>query len=111
MRILIRIYRLFSLIIFYLWEMLVSNLRVAYDILTPRHRMRPGFIAVPLEARTDLEILALANLISMTPGSLSVEASTDRKTLYVHAMYVEDAGSMRHKIKDDLERRVLEVLR
>jgi len=111
MNILIRTYRLLLLILFYMWEMLVSNLRVAYDILTPRHYMRPGIVAVPLDARTDIEILALANLISMTPGSLSVEVSSDRRTLFVHAMYLDDAAELRRQIKQDLERRVLEVLR
>ncbi|MBN2433483.1 MAG: Na+/H+ antiporter subunit E [Acidobacteria bacterium] len=111
MSILIRIYRLLVLFLFYMREMLVSNLRVAYDILTPRHHMRPGFVAVPLDARSDVEILAVANLISMTPGSLSVEISADRRTLFVHAMYIKDVAELRRKIKDDLERRVLEVLR
>jgi multicomponent Na+:H+ antiporter subunit E len=73
--------------------------------------MKPGIIAVPLDAETDFEITLLANLITMTPGTLSLDLSDDRKTLYVHAMYITDPEKIRHSIKHDLERRVLAVLR
>ncbi len=99
--------------LFYLRQLILSNLRVAYDILTPTHYMQPGVIAVPLDAQTDAEITLLANLITLTPGSLSLDLSADRRVLYVHVMYV-DRGSVdeaRLAIKNGLERRVLEVLR
>ncbi len=98
-------------VIYYLWELLHSNFTVAFDILTPTHHMRPGIIAVPLEAKTDFEITLLANLITMTPGTLSLDLSDDRKILYVHAMYITDADKIRDSIKQDLERRVLAVFR
>jgi multicomponent Na+:H+ antiporter subunit E len=99
--------------VFYLWQLVLANLRVAYDVLTPRHYMRPGVIAVPLEARTDAEITLLANLITLTPGTLSLDLSGDRRVLYVHAMYIDhgDVDEARRRIKEGLERRVLEVLR
>jgi len=97
---------------FFLIELIKSNLRVAYDVVTPRHRMRPGIIAVPLDARTDAEITLLANLLTLTPGTLSIDVSDDRKVLYMHAMYIhEDPEAVRRSIKDGFERRILEVLR
>ena len=75
------------------------------------HRSRPGIIAVPIEARTDLEITTLANLVSLTPGTLSLDVSGDRRTLYVHAMFVDDPESIHRDIKNGMERRVLEALR
>jgi multicomponent Na+:H+ antiporter subunit E len=96
---------------FFLWELLLANLRVAHDVLTPRHYMRPGVIAVPLDAETDNEITMLSNLLTLTPGTLSLDVSLDRKVLYVHAMYIDDAEEVRRKIKNGFERRVLEVLR
>jgi multicomponent Na+:H+ antiporter subunit E len=98
---------------FYLWQLVLSNLRLAYDVMTPTHYMRPGVIAVPLEARTDAEITLLSNLITLTPGTLSLDLSPDRRVLYVHAMYIGKAGveGARQHIKEGLERRVLEVLR
>lgn len=98
---------------FYHWQLLLANLRVAYDVVTPTHYMRPGVIAVPLDARTDAEITLLANLITLTPGSLSLDLSSDRRVLYVHMMYIDDddVERARRQIKDSLERRVLELMR
>ena len=73
--------------------------------------MRPGVIGIPLDAETDLEITMLANVISLTPGTLSLDVSEDRKTLYIHAMYVENPDDLRTEIKDGLEKRLLELLR
>ena len=96
---------------FYCRQIFLSSMRVARDAITPGLRIRPGIVGVPLEARTDFEITLLANLISLTPGTLSLEVSSDRSTLYVHNMYLGDADTFRHEIKDGLERRVLELLR
>jgi multicomponent Na+:H+ antiporter subunit E len=100
-----------GLALLFLWELVLANLRLAYDVLTPRHHMRPGVVAIPLDAKTDLEITLLANLISLTPGSLSLDVSSDRRVLYIHAMYIDDVDALRRKIKEGFERRVLEVLR
>lgn len=106
-----KIPKVLAFCVYYLKELLKSNLIVAYDVLTPKHHMRPGVLAIPLRASTDLEITLLANLISMTPGTLSLDISEDRKTLYVHAMYVNDPEEMRRDITENMERRVLEILR
>ena len=95
---------------FFFWELLLSNLKVAYDVLTPTHHMRPGVIAMPLDAKTDGEITIVANLISLTPGTLSLDVSSDRKVLYLHVMYLVDRAAAIDSIKA-LEARVLEVLR
>ena len=96
---------------FFVWQLLLSNLRVAYDVITPHLYMRPGIIAVPLDATTDREITLLANLITLTPGTLSLDLSDDRRTLYVHAMFVDSPDSVRHSIKNGFERRLLELIR
>ena len=96
---------------YFLWQLLLSNLRVAYDVVTPHLYMRPGIVAVPLDARTDQEITLLANLITLTPGTLSLDVSEDRSTLYVHAMFVDSPDSVRDSIKNGFERRLLELIR
>jgi len=96
---------------YFLWELILANLRVAYDVVTPTHHMRPGVIAIPLSAQTDAEITALANLITLTPGTLSLDVSEDRRFLYIHAMYIDDRQALQQEIKDGLERRLLELLR
>ena len=100
-----------ELLVVFTWEMLLANLRVAWDVLTPTHLMRPGVIAVPLDAREDLEILILANMVSLTPGTLSLDVADDRSVLYIHAMYLHDRERITRAIKDGFERRLLEVLR
>ena len=94
------------------WELVLSSLRVARQVLTPRLHMRPGVIAVPLDVRTDAQITLLANLNSVTPGSLSLDVSDDRRTLYVHVMDIVDGDvdATRREIKEGLERRILDLL-
>jgi multicomponent Na+:H+ antiporter subunit E len=106
-----KIRQVISFAVFFLWELLVANLRVAHDVVTPRHRMRPGVIAVPLDAQTDFEITSVANTITLTPGTLSIDVSADKRVLYIHAMYIDDVEAYRHQVKDRFERKLLEVLR
>jgi len=106
-----RSFRIIGLFFFFLWELLVANLRVAYEVLTPGYQMRAAIIAIPLDAQSDLEITVLANLITLTPGTLSLDVSRNRKILYVHAMHVGDEDKFRHDIKTRLERRVREVFK
>lgn len=100
-----------GLILFFLWELILSSLRVAYDVLTPTHHMRPGVVGIPLDLQTDMEITLLANLITLTPGTLSLEVSPDRRTLYLHVMYIDDAEAVRRRVKEGFERRIREVFR
>jgi len=100
-----------GLVAFFLWELLKANLRVAADVIAPRARMRPGVIAIPLDASTDTEITVLASLVGLTPGSLSLDVSADRRTLYVHTMHLDDPDAVRREIKDGFERRLLAVTR
>ena len=96
---------------FFLVELLLSTLRVFWDVVTPGHISRPGIVGVPLNAESDMEILLVANLISLTPGTLSIDLSEDRRTLYVHVMFLDDPDRFRKSITDGVERRVLEVMR
>ena len=107
----IRFFRFIGFFFFFLWELLIANLRVTYRVLTPRHQMRAAIIAIPLDAESDLEITVLANLITLTPGTLSLDVSPDRKTLYIHAMHVRDVEKFRRDIKQRMERRVMEVFK
>jgi multicomponent Na+:H+ antiporter subunit E len=108
-----RVPEVLRFVAFYLWELLLANLRVAYDVATPKHHMRPGVIAIPIDAESDIEIATLANLITLTPGTLSLDLSPDRRVLYIHAMYIDggQVDAFRRRIKQSLERRVLELLR
>jgi multicomponent Na+:H+ antiporter subunit E len=78
-------------------------------VLGPHRRLKPALLAVPLDVRSDAEIAMLANLITLTPGTLSVDVAPDRSALYVHCLGVDDPDAMRREIKDGLERRVAEL--
>lgn len=95
--------------LFFLWELLVANLRVAWEVLTPGHRMTPAIVGIPLDVKSDIEILILANVITLTPGTLSLDVSVDKTVLYVHGMYVKDVEAFRADIKQGFERRILEI--
>ena len=96
---------------FFAKEVVVSALRVARDVLAPRPRMRPAIVGVPLDVRTDGEITLLAILITLTPGTLALDVSADRRTLVVHAMFAADPDQVRRDIKAGFERRILELAR
>jgi multicomponent Na+:H+ antiporter subunit E len=102
--------QIISFFAFFVWEVVLSNFRMAYDVLNPAHT-QPGIIAVALEPQSDTEISVLATLLTLTPGTLTVDVSPDRRVMYVHAMSVDDRDTLERKIKQDFERRVLELLR
>jgi multicomponent Na+:H+ antiporter subunit E len=107
----LRFFLALGLLLFFLQELVLASVRVAYDVLKPRFTMRPAVIAVPLDLTSDAQITILANLISLTPGTLSVDVAEDKSCLYVHAMYGDDAEALRRGIKHDFERRIQEVFR
>lgn len=103
--------RAVAFVFFFLYELIKANVQVAYDVITPTFYMTPGIVRVPLDVKSDFEITLLANLISLTPGTLSLDVSEDRKVLYVHSMYIEDKDEFIHGIKNGFERRLLKLLR
>lgn len=105
-----RVPRFIGFIGFFLKELVQANLRVAFDIVTPPWHMKPGVIAMPLSARTEMEITMVANLISLTPGTLSLDVSDDRKVLYIHAMFLDNEEELRRNLKE-MEHRALELFR
>lgn len=91
---------------YFVWELLLANVRVAADVLRPRTGIRPAVVAIPLDVTSDGEILLLSMLINITPGSVTIDLSEDRRTLFVHVMHMTTAEATRREIKDGFERRV-----
>lgn len=108
-RFIVRIYRLIVFVFFYMIELVLSSIYVAYDIITPTDHMKPGIVEVPIDLKSDTAIIALANLISMTPGSLTMDMSPDKKKIYVHAMYLHDKQEFIDNIKNNLEHRIRQI--
>ena len=95
-----------GLAVFFVRELIRANVIVAMDVLRPRTTIQPAVIAIPLAVTSDAEILLLSMLINITPGSVTIDLSDDRRTLYVHVMHMMTAEASKREIKDGFERRV-----
>ena len=103
--------RIISFVFYFLYEMVKANVQVAYDVMTPRYFMKPGIVRFPMDAVTEMEINLLSTMISLTPGTLILDISEDRKTMYIHVMYLNDPERFVRDTKSGLERRLLEAIR
>jgi multicomponent Na+:H+ antiporter subunit E len=106
-----RVRRVLSLALLFLYELMVSAVRVALVVIRPdmSKSVRPAIVAVPLSVKSDAEITLLANLITLTPGTLSVDVSADKSVLYVHALCMDDRDAMIADIANGFEKKIREV--
>lgn len=106
-----RIINFFYLIIYFNKEFIKANLKLSYEIISVRFYLEPAVIAVPLDIKADLGIMILANLITLTPGTLSLEISDDRKYIYVHTLYMEGGiERFKNKIKRGFEQKIIAII-
>jgi len=82
-----KIFLIIEFFFYYLLKLIQSNIFIAYDILTPKMHTKPAFMEVPLKLKTDMGILLFSNLLSMTPGTMSMDISRDKKKVLVHVLY------------------------
>ncbi|MCJ8323092.1 MAG: Na+/H+ antiporter subunit E [Rhizobiales bacterium] len=101
--------KIIALTLLFIYELVLSTIKVAILVIKPKLDFAPGIIAFPLTAKSDIEITLLANLITLTPGTLSVDVSDDKKTLYVHAIDATDPEAMIADIANGFEKKVMEV--
>lgn len=102
--------RAVAFVFYVLWQIIVSALTVARALLTPGRTFTPGIVAVPLDATQPVEIMLLASVITLTPGTISVETGRDthgERVLFVHVLLLDDPAAFRASIKNDFERRIL----
>ena len=89
-------------------EIWVSAVTVAKLVLGPLDRLRSGFIAIPMDAESDVEITTLANSITLTPGTITVHVDPAKRTIVIHAIDVgSDPEEVRQSIKTVLEANIL----
>jgi multicomponent K+:H+ antiporter subunit E len=102
-------WRLLSLFVVVLADVVTANLRVARAVLGPVSRLQPGFARVPLDVRSDIGIAVLANTVTLTPGTLSADLSEDRRELIIHYLDESDPEQLVAGIKERYERPIMEV--
>ncbi|MEW9051026.1 MAG: Na+/H+ antiporter subunit E [Neobacillus sp.] len=108
---LVRVWAVIKLLALFLKELVLSNISVLKHILSPTLNIKPGIFALKTELTKDWEITILANLITLTPGTLVVDVSLDRQTLYIHAMDIPEKHEAIDSIKNTFERAIMEVSR
>lgn len=101
--------KLISFFFYFIYELVKANLQVAWEVGTPKLHMTPGIVGVPLDVKSDGQITMLANLITLTPGTLSMDVSEDKKVLYVYSMYITNREDFIKGIKNGFEKRILEI--
>lgn len=106
-----KIIPIIKLILLFFKELFLSSMFVAKELLRPKLTIRPGIIAVPTKLRTDWEIATFACLITLTPGTLTMEVSPEGDTLYIHSMDIFDTEESVRQIKDTFEKAIMEVSR
>lgn len=105
-----RVPKIIGFVFYFLYEMIVANLQVAYDVITPKYFFKPGIVRFPLNASSDLEINILSMFISLTPGTILLDVSEDKKSIFIHVMYLESKEKFVARMRNS-ERKILEILR
>lgn len=102
--------KIFSYVLLVLKDVVVANIEVALLVVGPMRRINPGFIAVPLDLRDTFPITVLASTVTMTPGTVSAEVSSDKQWLYVHVLSMpENEQTLIDVIKQRYESRIKEM--
>lgn len=108
---LIRVFNIIKLLLIFIRELILSNIEIVKLVYKPKPNFEPGIFAYPTDLKSNWELTLLANLITLTPGSLSVAFSEDNKTIFVHAMHIENVEDEIQSIKETFEHAIKEVTR
>lgn len=102
-------YKALVLIAIFIRELILSNLSIVKLVYSRNLDFEPGIFEMPIEVTKDWEITLLANLITLTPGTLTVAISDDRKRFFIHAMDIDDKEESIYEIKNTFEKAIMEV--
>ena len=98
-----------KLFVVLVWDILMSNIRVARQVLGPEARIHSGFIWYPLDIDNIHGVTALACCITLTPGTVTAALSDDRRYLLVHVLDLADEAQLVADIKRRYERPLMEI--
>lgn len=104
-----KIRQIIGLLFQFIFELLVSAFRVAFLVLKPNMKLKPGIFVYDLKLKSDAEITLLANMITLTPGTLTVDVSEDKTKLYIHALDCSNPLETIQSIRDGFERQIAEA--
>lgn len=104
-----RVIKILALCLLFAKELILSNVEIVKLVYKPKLTFEPGIFAYPLTVKKDWEITLLANLITLTPGTLSIAISNDQTKIYIHAMDIDDIDESINSIKNTFEKAIMEV--
>lgn len=94
----VRIVPMLHYVLLFLWSLVKASAVVAWEVVTPRNRINQGIVAVPLQTSSPGLITLIANSITLTPGTLTLEVREDPPTLYVHVLHLRQIEDVRADI-------------
>lgn len=103
------VFAVIKLFVIFCWEILISNLNVLIYVFRPLSDLKPGIVAMDVDFKTDFELVLLANLITMTPGTMTLDIADDEKCIYIHALDCSDPESLVQHLRDTFEKTIKEV--
>ncbi len=104
-----RFHKIILLFYIFIRELILSNLDVVKLVYAKNPNFEPGIFAMPIDVKKNWEITLLANLISLTPGTLSIAISDDNKNIFIHAMHIDEKEQSIYEIKNTFEKAIMEV--
>lgn len=81
------------------WNLVRATAVMAWEVLTPRNRIRQGIVAVPLRTRSHAIVAVVANAVTLTPGTVTVDVRRDPPALYVHVLHLRDIARAREEVQ------------
>lgn len=84
--------------LYVLYKLGEANLALAWEIITPRNRINTGVVAVPLRTESVLARMVVANVITLTPGSVTFEVGDSPPVLYVNVLHLHDLDRVRRDL-------------
>lgn len=105
-----RLWAALSLFLFFVKELIVANFVVIAQVLRPKLNVKPGIITYETELETPMQITILTSMITLIPGSVSMEVSADNKSIYIHVFHIDNKEEIIRHIREDLEGRIKEVV-
>lgn len=104
-----RFFKFILLFLTFIRELIVSNIDIVKLVYAKNPNFEPGIFAMPIEVKKNWEITLLANLISLTPGTLSIAVSDDNSIIFIHAMHIDEKEQSIYDIKNTFEKAIMEV--
>lgn len=106
----VKVWRIVKLFFIFMRELIIACCQVLVLVIGGTKKINPGIIEYRTELCTPMQITMLANMITLTPGTLTMEISADNKLLFIHVLKLDNANAIRDGIKRNFEDNIKGVL-